>query len=177
MLRGVNVGGHNRIRMDALRTLYASLQLREAATCVQSGNVVFRTDARNPAQLTMRIENGIEKTFGFRPVVVVRSVAEMRDVIAGNPFAARRDIDPARYLVLFLSAQPGPEARDKLARIRCDPDELRIGGRELYIYYPNGLARPKLPWTAIEKTLQVAGTGRNWNTVVKLLEMAESLAA
>jgi uncharacterized protein (DUF1697 family) len=177
MLRGVNVGGHNKIRMDALRALYQSLKLRDPQTYVQSGNVIFRTDERDLALLTKRIQNGIERSFGFRPDVIVRTTSELRDVIARNPFAKRRGIDPSKLLVTFLASDPGQEARDKVLRIKTHPDELRIDGRELYTYYPNGMARPKLSWAVIEKMLKTSGTGRNWNSVTKLLEIAESLEA
>ena len=177
MLRAVNVGGHNKIKMDALRALYESLKLRDPQTYVQSGNVVFRTNERDLALLTKRIQNGIERTFGFRPAVIVRTPSELRDVIARNPFAKRRGIDPSRLLVTFLASDPGPEARDKVLRIKTDPEELRMDGRELYIYFSNGMARPKLSWAVIEKTLKTPGTGRNWNSVTKLLEIAERLEA
>src|SRR6266567_3833740 len=94
MLRGVNVGGHNLIRMEALKALYASLGLRDAQTYVQSGNVVCRTKERDLAALAKRIENGIERSFGFRPNVIVRTCSDLRDAIARNPFAARSGIDP-----------------------------------------------------------------------------------
>jgi uncharacterized protein (DUF1697 family) len=175
MLRGVNVGGHNKIKMDALRALYESLKLRDPRTYIQSGNVIFRTDERDLVQLAKRIENAIERSFGFRPNVVIRTSFELRDVVARNPFAKRYGIDPSKLLVIFLARNPGPEARDKVLSIKTDPDELRIDGRELYIYYPNGMARPKLSWTVIEKVLKTSGTGRNWNSVTKLLDMAESL--
>jgi uncharacterized protein (DUF1697 family) len=177
MLRGVNVGGHNKIKMDALRALYKSLGLRDPHTYVQSGNVIFRTEERDLVLLTKRIQNGIERRFGFRPDVIVRTSSELRDVIARNPFAMRRGIDPSKLLVTFLASNPGPEARDKVLRIKPDPEELRIDGRELYIYFPNGMARPKLSWAVIEKTLKTSGTGRNWNSVTKLLEIAERLEA
>ena len=77
----------------------------------------------------------------------------------------------------FLASDPGQEAREKLLAIKAEPEELRIEGRELYIYYPNGMARPKLQWPIIEKALKTSGTARNWNTVTKLLEMAERLEA
>ncbi len=177
MLRGVNVGGHNKIKMDALRALYESLKLRDPHTYVQSGNVIFRTEERDVLVLTKRVQNGIERKFGFRPNVIVRTCSELRDVIAKNPFANRRDIHPSKLLVIFLASDPGPEARDRVLRIKTDPEELRMDGRELYIYYPNGMARPKLSWAVIEKTLKTSGTGRNWNTVSKLLEIAETLEA
>src|SRR5438046_9547754 len=81
MLRGVNVGGHNKIKMDALRALYESLKLRDAQTYVQSGNVIFRTDERDIARLAKRIEDGIERKFGFRPDVIVRTGAEVKEGI------------------------------------------------------------------------------------------------
>jgi uncharacterized protein (DUF1697 family) len=177
MLRGVNVGRHNRIKMDALRALYESLGLLDVQTHVQSGNVVFRTEGRDLARLTNRIEKGIERSFGFRPDVIVRTSSELRRVIARNPFATRRGIDPSRLLVTFLASDPGPDARDNIRRIKTDPEELWIDGRELYIYYPNGMARPKLSSALIEKMLKTSGTGRNWNTVRKLLEIAERLEA
>jgi uncharacterized protein (DUF1697 family) len=177
MLRGVNVGGHNKIKMEALRALYESMKLREAQTYVQSGNVIFRTDERDIALLTKRIEDGIERKFGFRPNVILRTAAEMREVIARNPFAKRRGIEPSKLLVTFLGSDPGAEAREKILQIKCDPEELRIEGRELYIYFPNGIGRSKLSWAGLEKTLKTPGTARNWNSVTQMLEMAENLEA
>ncbi len=177
MLRGVNVGGHNKIKMDALRALYESMKLREAQTYVQSGNVIFRTDERDIARLAKRIENGIERKLGFRPDVILRTATEMREVIARNPFAKRRGIEPSKLLVTFLGSDPGAEAREKVLQIKCDPEELRIEGRELYIYFPNGIGRSKLSWAGLEKTLKTPGTARNWNSVTKMLEMAENLEA
>src|ERR1700730_1781566 len=123
MLRGVNVGGHNKIKMEALRALYESLGLLDPQTYIQSGNVVFRTEERNLVLLAKRIENGIERSFGFRPGVIVRTASEVRDVIARNPFAARPGIDPSRLLVTFLSSDPGAEAREKVLKIKVDPEE------------------------------------------------------
>jgi uncharacterized protein (DUF1697 family) len=175
MLRGVNVGGHNMIKMDALRALYQSLKLRDPHTYVQSGNVVFRTDERDLVQLARRIENGIERQFHFRPDVIVRTTSELRDVIARNSFATRRGIEPSKLLVTFLASDPDAEAREKVLRIKTDPEELSISGREVYIYYPAGMGRSKLSWIAIANALKTSGTGRNWNSVTKLLEIAERL--
>ena len=177
LLRGVNVGGHNKIKMEELRELYASLGLRQAQTYVQSGNVVFRTDARDFTRLSKRIADAIEERFGFRPGIILRTAADLRRVIAVNPFASRRDLDPSRLLVQFLASEPPPNVRERVLRIESEPEEWRMVGRELYIYYPNGMARPKVPWASVERILQTPCTGRNWNTVRKLLEMAESLDA
>src|SRR5271157_5797173 len=92
MLRGVNVGGHNPISMQALRAFCGSLDLQGAQTYVQSGNVVFRSKERNLSALAKRFEDAFEKTFGFRAQLVLRTAAEMRTVIANSPFAARKEI-------------------------------------------------------------------------------------
>jgi uncharacterized protein (DUF1697 family) len=177
MLRAVNVGGHNKIKMDALCALYKSLKFRNPQTYIQSGNVVFRTGERDLALLSKRIQSGIARKFGFVPDVILRTSEELRDVIARNPFAKRRGIEPSKLLVTFLASNPNVEALDKLLNLKTEPEELRIDGRELYIYFPNGMARPKFSWAAIEKMLKTPGTGRNWNSVTKLLEMAEQMEA
>ena len=177
MLRGVNVGGHNKIKMEALRALYESLKLRGAQTYVQSGNVIFRTDERDMARLAKRIEDGIERKFGFQSDVILRTAAEMREVITRNPFAKRRGIEPGKLLVSFLGSDPGEEGREKVRQMKCDPEELRIEGREIYIYFPNGAGRSKLQWAGLGEMLKTTGTGRNWNSVTKMLEMAEKLEA
>jgi uncharacterized protein (DUF1697 family) len=175
MLRGVNVGGHNKIKMDALRDLCGLLKLECAQTYVQSGNVVFLSGEKNLALLSKRIENAIEKKFGFRPDVVLRSAAEMKKVIAKNPFATRKDVEPGKLLVVFLANAPAKTARDALAKFDTRGEELHFGGSELYIYFRNGQGQTKLSWPGLEKILNSSFTGRNWNTVTKLLEMAEGL--
>ena len=176
LLRGVNVGGHNKVKMEALRALYESLQLRDVQTYIQSGNIVFRTKERDLAKLAVRLEDAFEKAFQFRSAVVLRTCAELRETIARNPFAARIGLDPSRILVDFCAGDPGAEARDRVLAIQSE-EELRMHGRELYIYFPEGMARTKLWPAVIDRTLKTPATGRNWNTVLKLLEMAEALEA
>jgi uncharacterized protein (DUF1697 family) len=177
MLRGVNVGGHNKIKMEELRAVYESLGLHDAQTYIQSGNVVCRADKRELPTVCARIEKGIERNFGIRPSVIVRTATELREVVVRNPFAKRSGIDASRLLVAFLASSPAADALDKVLKIRCAPQELRVSGRELFIYFPNGMAQPALPMATVERTLKIASTGRNWNTVRKLLEMAEALEA
>jgi uncharacterized protein (DUF1697 family) len=182
MLRGVNVGPHNRVKMDALRALYQSLKLEDPRTYVQSGNVIFRTkDSRvtekTITQLAERIQNAIAQEFGFRPAVILRTPQEFRSVIAANPFAGRKHLDPTRLLVTFLASEPATEARAQLLALKPNPEELHLIGREVYIYFPNGIGRSKLPWASMEKKLETPGTARNLNSVIKMLEIVEEVAA
>lgn len=175
MLRGVNVGGHNRVKMEELLALCASLKLRETQTYVQSGNAIFHTDERDVTKLSKRIEDAIEKKFNFRCDVVCRTTAEMKAVVAKNPFAKRRGIHPGKLLVTFLSGDPGEAARTSIRALKIEPEELWIEGRECFVYFPDGMGRSKFSWPKIGKMLGVTGTGRNWNSVLAMTEMAEKL--
>ena len=177
MLRGVNVGPHNRMKMDALRQLCESLELRDAQTYIQSGNVIFRTSERSIPRLSKRVQEGIERRFGFRPDVVFRTTGELRGIVERNPFSTRRGIDPSKLLVVFLADEPTAAAVAAVSKIECEPDEIQVLGREVYIYYRGGMARPKVVWTTIMKKLETTGTGRNWNSVVEMLALAEKFEA
>jgi len=175
MLRGVNVGGHSKIQMDALRTLYSSLKFGSPQTYIQSGNVIFKTGERDFSLVAKRIQKAIEKKFACCPEVILRTTAELREVIAKNPFAKRNDIEPSRLLVTFLASDPGSEARESPGKLRFEPEELHVALREIYVYAPNGIGKSRIPWPRIDKILQTPGTGRNWNSVTKMLEIAEKL--
>jgi uncharacterized protein (DUF1697 family) len=172
MLRGVNVGSHKRMKMEALRRVYESLGLENPQTYLQSGNVVFKTRERDLTSLARRIESGIEQHFGFRSDVIIRTFSELRSVVARNPFAARAGIEPSKLFVTFLAGDCGKEAQENLRSIKIDLEEIRVDGRELYIYFPVGMGRSKLSPALIEKKLKTTGTGRNWNTITNLLAMA-----
>jgi len=177
MLRGVNVGPHNRIRMDELRALYASLRLSDPRTYVQSGNVIFRTKEKNSPELARKIQDAIEKKFGFAPAAILRTPEEFRKTIVANPFAKRKDIHPGRLLVTFLASEPSAEGRAAVLALDPGPEELHLIGRELYIYFPNGAGRSKLQWSSLDKKLETVGTARNLNSVTKMLEIAEQMEA
>ena len=177
MLRGVNVGGRNMIKMDALKSLCASLKLKNPQTYVQSGNVIFSSGEKDLVKLAKRIQDAIEKNFKFRPGIMLRTADDLREVVEKNPFAKRSGIEPGKLLVNFLAYDPGKEAREKALAIKIGPEEMHLIGREAYIYFPNGQGRSKFPWPAIERALGTSGTGRNWNSVTKMLEMAEKMVA
>lgn len=175
MLRGVNLGAHKRIKMDELRAVYKSLKLEDPQTYVQSGNVIFRTKEKSLPKLAKKIQDAIEKKFEFRPEVILRTVDEMRKAIAVSPFADRPDLEPGKILVTFLAAAPPKDVHGAFDRFKDYPEEVHLKGFELYIYFPNGAGRSKLPWSSLEKLLKVTGTARNLNSARKMLEMAEEL--
>jgi len=172
LLRGINVVGKNQIKMDALRALCESNGLRNVRTHIQSGNVIFRGTKKDISGCALRMEAAIEESFGFRPAVMIRSTEEMRKVVSRNPFAKRANIDPSRLLVSFLGKEPTREQLQSALAIEVGPEELHILGSEMYIYYPDGVGKSKLPIGRIERALETSGTARNWNTVTRLLEMA-----
>jgi uncharacterized protein (DUF1697 family) len=174
-LRGVNVGGHAKIKMEALRELYVSLKFQDPQTYVQSGNVIFETSERALAVVATRIQQAIEKKFACRPEVIVRTLSDLRAVVSNNPFAKRAGIEPSKLLVSFLAVNPAKDAQKNLGLLAIQPEELHLIGRELFIYFPNGVGKSKLPWTRLDKALQTPGTCRNWNSVTKILQLAERL--
>src|SRR5690348_4266888 len=175
LLRGINVGGNKIIKMDALRMLCESLGLSGAQTLLQSGNVVFQSEEKNRERLARRIEGGIEKKFGFEARVVVRSSTDLRRVIEKNPFKAGKTPNLSLLQVMFLDWKPEASAFAELRSSYKGPEEMHLGGEELYIYYCNGSGNSKLTNDYIQRKLQVTGTARNWNTVGKLLELAERI--
>jgi uncharacterized protein (DUF1697 family) len=174
LLRGVNLGGHKKIGMEELRTICCSLDLTDPKTYIQSGNVVFGCPKSSSPKLAARIEAAIEKRLGFHSAVVLRTTSDLRQIVARNPFAKRNGIEPAKLIVSFLDKPLDPESRKRILAINVGPEEIQPAEHELYIYFPDGQGRSKLP-AVLDRTLNKAATARNWNTVLKLLAMAEEL--
>ncbi len=174
LLRGVNLGGHNLIRMETLRALCSTCKFEKVQTYLQSGNAIFRTKEKNLTAIGKRLEDAIEKEMGFRPAVVLRTAAEMQDVIARNPFAKRKNLEPSKLAVLFFTDSLSPETRKQVEAIKVGPEEIHAFERELYIYFPNGQGQSKLS-AAIDKVMKKTGTARNWNSVTNMMAMAEKM--
>lgn len=167
MLRGVNVSGTHKIKMETLRAVCAAMGLDAVRTYIQSGNIVFRTAEPD---IGPKLEREIERTFGFHAPVIVRTAEELRSAVARNPI---RDAKPNQLLVFFLTGRPAADAIEQVEQMALQPETVHIDGKEMYIHFPLGQGVSKLPMGRIEKTLGVTGTGRNWNTVLALLAMAE----
>ncbi len=173
MLRGINVGPHKRIKMDELRKSFEGLGFEQVKTYIQSGNVVFKAGKTSSAALGKKIEDRIVSDFGFSASVIVRTGAELGEIIAANPFLKQRGIDLEKLHVTFLSDTPATPALKKLAEFTIAPDQSRCVGKEIFLYLPNGFSASslwKVPW---EKALAVVTTTRNWKTVNSLHQICQ----
>lgn len=174
MLRGINVGGHKRIKMDQLRKSFEVLGFEQVQTYIQSGNVVFKAAKFSTSVLSRRIEKQILSDFGFPVSVISRTADEMGTAISSNPFLKTRGIDLERLHVMFLSEAPATAAFKKLADLTVPPDQCRSSEREIYFYFPNGVSQSVLMKSPVDRILSVVTTTRNWRTVNQLLQMCEA---
>ena len=169
LLRGINVGKARQVGMPRLAELLTTRGHGDVRTHLRSGNVVLDSTL-GETELVADLEKAIEEEFGFAVPVVVRTGAEIAAVIAGDPFATVAT-DPARYLVTFLPEAPAPDRVDALPPVEGGGEYL-VRGRELYLWLPDGIANTPLAAWKWDRLLGVAGTGRNWNTVMRLGELA-----
>jgi uncharacterized protein (DUF1697 family) len=170
LLRGVNVASHNRIAMADLRRIVEGLGYENPRTLVQSGNVVFgSSDAAGVA--ASRIEEALGTELGLDVPVIVRTRAELAKVVERNPFAEIAT-QLKMYYVIFLSEKPDAKALGAIDAATYEPEVFEAHGREVYVWFPEGMHRAKLGHAFWEKRLKVTATARNWNTVQGLLEMA-----
>jgi uncharacterized protein (DUF1697 family) len=169
LLRGINVGPHKRIAMADLRSLLAGLGYEEVQTLLQSGNAVFT--AEGPTEQVARdLEGEIAAKLGVETEVLVRTGEELAGVVERDPLGEVAS-DPKRYQVSFLSREPDAEVARELAALDFAPERWVLSGREIYAWHPDGIHSSKLAKLLSGPRLGVSATARNWNTVVKLLEI------
>ncbi len=174
LFRGINVGGQHKVKMDELRGLHETLGLHDVKTYIQSGNVVFQGDEGNKEDaegVQRRIAEAFAQKWGFQSEVVVRTRDELYALGERNPFRGQDGRESNWIVVMFLAAVPDSMAEERLRQAYSGPEEYKLLGKELFIYYPEGIGRSKFSNSFIEKKIKVAGTARNWNTVLKLQEM------
>lgn len=167
LLRAVNVAGHAPIKMADLRDLAAELGFAEPRTLLQSGNLVFEGKGGAEA-LERTLEEALAQRLDLHTEVFVRSAVDWAGAIAGNPFREEAKSDPSHLVLLPLKQAPKAAAVTALQAGIVGREQVRTDGRHAYISYPDGIGRSKLTMAVIEKKLGTSGTGRNWNTVLKL---------
>jgi uncharacterized protein (DUF1697 family) len=175
LLRGINVGGSNKVAMADLRAVVASLGHTGVATYIQSGNVLFTTPEPDTAALAVGLEQAIAAAFGLRPAVIVLTSDELAQVVRANPY--RPEPDPRRVHAVFLSQEPGPAGREAVAAAQRQAaakgsrDTVTSSGRTLFLHTPDGFGRSELAARLTRAGGGVVGTARNWATVTRLLEL------
>ncbi len=172
LLRGINVGGRKILPMADLRRLAGSLGLRNAKTLLQSGNLVFDEPRRSAASLERLLEAETKQRLDAEVCYLVRSAAEWSGIVGANPWPKLAEDDPGHLLMMALQRTPGDEELTALRGAFLGRETIEVVGRQLYIHYPDGVARSKLSNALIERKLGCRGTARNWNTVLKLAAAA-----
>jgi uncharacterized protein (DUF1697 family) len=172
LLRGVNVGGKTKVAMADLRAMLADLGFGDPRSLLQSGNLVFRSDKLTGADLERLLEAETEKRLGLKTDFFVRTPEKWGTVIESNPFPEEAERDPSHLVVMFLKEAPDAKDVEALQAAIAGREIVRTAGRQAYITYPDGIGDSKLTITVIEKKLGSRGTGRNWNTVLKLRALA-----
>ena len=173
ILRGINVSGHNMIKMKALQELYESLGFSKARTYIQSGNVVFESNSADTGTLEKIISGGIRETFGFEVPVIVLEREELKSISTYNSFINGRGEEITKLHVTILSGVPVKDLAETIRHENYLPDEFYILGRTVYLFCPDGYGNTKLSNAFFEKKLKVRATTRNWKTVLELVKMSE----
>jgi uncharacterized protein (DUF1697 family) len=171
LLRGINVSGHNMIKMDALKATLENIGFLQVQTYIQSGNVFVNSEEENAASVGFKIKQEIFKVFGHEVPVVVIGKTDLEACFTNNPYLKDENVDVKKLYVTFVSKTLTSDAINDLKMSQVKPDEASIDGTRIYIKYDVGAGKTKLDQKYIEKKLNVIGTMRNWNTVTKLLEM------
>jgi uncharacterized protein (DUF1697 family) len=178
LLRGINVGGRNKVAMADLRDLASALGLNDATTYIQSGNLLFSCAETDPAELADLLETEIASRLDVRPAVVVLSRGDLKQVIADNPFSP--ESNPRCLHAIFHRDEVGKDhiaavaAAVRRARGTGSRDDAAVVGRTLFLHTPDGFGRSELAAQLTRSSGQIAGTARNWATVTKLMGMLDA---
>jgi len=172
MLRGINVGGQNKLRMERLGEIYQAAGFGNVRTYLQSGNVVFESGENDPSKLTIDIEKRIHQSCGYQIEVFIRFPEDFKRILHNNPFLKDQRVEQSKLYVTFLYQEPAASAWEKLITPAGSADEFVPGAQEIYLYCPNGYGRTKLSNNFFERKLGIVATTRNWNSVSGLYKLS-----
>jgi uncharacterized protein (DUF1697 family) len=171
LLRGINVSGHNMMKMAALKTTLESIGFKNVITYIQSGNVFVETEDESTFGVGYKIRQEILNSFGHDVPTIVIGKNDLELCFKNNPFLKEKDVDTKKLYVAFVSKELSSLAINDLKISQFKPDEAAVDGNKIFIKYDVGAGKTRLDEKYIEKRLGVTATIRNWNTVSKLLEM------
>ena len=173
VLRAINLGSHNKIAMSDLRAMLETLGFDDPKTLLLSGNIVFTAATGSSAKLEQQLEAASAKHLKVTTDYFVRSAKEWLQIVDQNPFPKEAKNDPSHLLMMCLRDAPLPAQVKALQTSITGREVVKAKGRHAYFVYPDGVGRSKLTIQKIEKALATRGTARNWNTVLKLAELAQ----
>lgn len=174
LLRGINVSGHNMIKMDVLKMFLENAGFQNVRTYIQSGNVFVDSEEDNGASVGFKIKQQIFKELGLEVPVVVIGKEDLEACLKNNPYLKEKECDTKKLYVAFISKELSSGALNDLKISQFKPDEAAIDKNKIFIKYAVGAGKTRLDQKYIEKKLNVIATIRNWNTVTTLLEMFDS---
>ncbi|QIA09200.1 DUF1697 domain-containing protein [Draconibacterium halophilum] len=177
ILRGINVSGKNKIKMDALKSSFSTLGFEQIQTYIQSGNVVFRYQETSSGNLEELINKQLLKDFGFEVPVLVLNEKELANIVKNNPFAGDENREPQFLHVTFFKENPANVDEERINGYIKSGEEFAISEGVVYLYCPHGYGKTKINNNFFEIQLKVSATTRNWKTTLKLLEMAKEVEA
>src|SRR5216684_2076926 len=172
LLRGLNVGGKNRMPMTALTQMFVEAGCTNVRTYIQSGNVIFKAKQSKLEKLPAVIAKNIAESFGYKTPVVLRTVEQIGETVENNPFL-KAGADENELHVYFLANAPDARGIASLDPARSSPDAFLVRGRDVYLKMPNGMARTKLSNAYFDSKLATISTARNWRTTLKLFELMQ----
>ena len=175
ILRGINVGGHNKIKMEELRKMYEALGYKNVTSYIQSGNIIYEAKKKSPEALGKEQTAAIRETFGHEVPVLVVDKETVHDILLNNPFLKNKKIDLEKLHVTLVASEPDKENVDKISKTDYLPDEWILEGKNIYLHCPVDYGNSKLINSFFEKKLKVNATTRNWKTLNKLYELADEL--
>ena len=173
LLRGINVSGHNMIKMEALKTALENIGFQNVVTYIQSGNVFVDTNEENAPAVGFKIKQEVFKVFGHEVPIVVIAKTDLENCLKNNPFLKDKELDTKKLYVAFVSMSLRSDSINDLKMSQVKPDEAHIDESRIYIKYSVGAGKTRFDQKYIEKKLNVTATIRNWNTVTQLLKMYE----
>ena len=171
LLRGINVSGHNMIKMEALKSILCDLNFTGIRTYIQSGNIIFENKTTDSTHLAKMIRDTIFRHFGFEVPVIIRTRSELEYISKNNPFLIERNENIDQLHVSFLAENPDEVHVKKTGEFQCLPDEFFMSGKEIYLFCPAGYGRTKLTNQFFENKLKTLATTRNWKTIIRLTNM------
>lgn len=174
-LRGINVGGHRKIKMKDLQLSLAKMGFDEVKTYIQSGNIVFKAAEDKADTLSKEIEARIVKDFGFEVKVIIKNRAQLKEIISNNPYLPDDSANISKCYLTLLTEVPKKEQAEVLNALKFPHDEFHLMDNIIYLYCTNGYGKTKLSNDFFEKKLKQAATTRNWKTMLKMLEMSDNV--